>query len=68
MNKGRWSVNRIKVSEAAKLLGVSEQFVRIGMQRNLLPIGTCVKLSGKYTYYISKNRLEAYINGNDMKG
>ena len=61
-------MNRIKVSEAAKLLGVSEQFVRIGMQRNLLPIGTCVKLSGKYTYYISKNRLESYINGNDMKG
>ena len=61
-------MNRIKVSEAAKLLGVSEQFVRIGMQRNLLPIGTCVKLSNKWTYYISKNRLEAYINGNDMKG
>ena len=59
-------MERIKVSEAAKQLGVSEQFIRIGMQRNQLPIGTCVKLSNKWTYYISKNRLEAYLNGYDI--
>ena len=32
----------IKVSEAAKLMGKSEQFVRIQLQRGLLPIG-CAK-------------------------
>ncbi|MBO5138713.1 MAG: hypothetical protein J6B89_03625 [Bacilli bacterium] len=44
----------IKVSEAAKLMNVSEQYIRIGLQRNLLPIGHAVQNpGGKYTYYIS---------------
>lgn len=53
---------RIKVSEAAAILGTSEQFIRIGLQRNLLPIGVAIQLSGdRYTYHISPKLLEDYI-------
>ena len=52
-------MERIKVSEAAKLMGVSEQFIRIGLQRGLLPIGHAVKLK-QWVYYISRPLLEAY--------
>lgn len=50
----------VKVSEAARLLGKSEQFVRIGLQRDILPIGTAVKMSSKWTYHISPKLLEEY--------
>ena len=51
---------RIKVFEAARLMGVSEQFIRIGMQRGRLPIGECVKMSSVWTYYISPKLLEEF--------
>ena len=53
-------MNRISVKEAAKELGVSEQFVRVGLQQKVLPIGTAVKMSTVYTYHISKDLLEQY--------
>ncbi|MBN2796211.1 MAG: hypothetical protein JXR88_12445 [Clostridia bacterium] len=43
----------ISVKEAAEAMGKCEQFVRIGLQRGLLPIGSAVKMSSKWTYYIS---------------
>lgn len=52
--------NRVSVAEAAEVMGVSQQFVRIGMQRGKLPIGDCVKMSSKYTYYISPLLLSKY--------
>ena len=54
-------MKRIKVSEAAKILGVSSQFVRLGLQRGTLPIGTAVKMSSKWTYYINPHLLELYL-------
>lgn len=51
---------KITVVEAAKILHVSDQFVRIGMQRNVLPIGTALKMSSKWTYQISEKLLEQY--------
>ena len=53
-------MNRIKVSDAAKLLGVSSQFVRIGLQRKTLPIGTAVKMK-RWVYYINPHQLETYL-------
>ena len=52
-------MERISVKEAASVLGVSEQFIRIGMQRGLLPIGTAVKLK-RWVYHISPFLLEQY--------
>ena len=46
------AAGKIKVTEAAALLHVSDQFVRIGMQRGILPIGTALKMSTKWTYQI----------------
>lgn len=53
-------VLNIKVSDAARILGKSEQFVRVGLQRNILPIGTAVQMSSKWTYHISPKLLEEY--------
>ena len=51
----------ISVKEAAEIMGVSQQFVRIGMQRNQLPIGTAVKLSSIWTYHISPKLFHEYM-------
>ena len=59
------AVGKIKVTEAAAILHVSDQFVRIGMQRNILPIGTALKMSSKWTYNITEGLLAAY-SGKDV--
>lgn len=51
----------MKVKEAAKLLGKSEQFVRIGLQRGILPFGYAVKMSSKWTYHISEAKIYKYL-------
>jgi hypothetical protein len=66
-NRKRVITDRITVEQAAKALGVSKRFIHLGLQRGLLPIGTAVKTSSKWTYYISKSRLEAYIKGMDIR-
>lgn len=53
----------ISVKETAAILGVSQQFVRIGLQRGVLPIGTAVKMSSRWTYHISPKLLKEYIGG-----
>lgn len=55
------TAKKISVAEAAKILGKSEQFVRIGLQRGLLPIGTAVKMSSRWTYHISPKLLAEYV-------
>lgn len=54
-------MERITVKQAAKILGVSEQFIRLGLQRKELPIGSCVKTSSIHTYHISPKLLNDYI-------
>lgn len=51
----------IKVSDAAKLIGKSQQFVRIGLQRNILPFGYAVQMSSIWTYHISPKLLKEYV-------
>lgn len=53
----------ISVSEAARKLGKSEQFIRIGLQQQILPIGVAVKMSSKWTYHISPKLLDEYAGG-----
>ena len=57
------TTSSVRVAEAAKILGVSKQFIRIGLQRGALPIGTAVKMSSVWTYYINRHRLEEYEKG-----
>ena len=54
---------RITVKQAARQLGVSEQYVRLGLQRGELPIGSCVRMSSVYTYHITQERLDEYLSG-----
>ena len=52
----------LSVKETAALLNKSQQFVRIGLQQGVLPIGIAIKMNGeRWTYHISKKRLEEYI-------
>ncbi len=60
-------MGNITVKEAALLMSVGPQFVRVGIQQGVLPFGTAVKISGdRYTYYISPNKLAEYV-GVDVK-
>lgn len=59
-------VGRILTTEAAEILNVSPQFIRIAMQQGKLPIGTAVKMSSIWTYHISQKLLEEY-SGKDVE-
>ena len=50
--------NRLSVTQAARLLNASEQFIRIGLQQGTLKFGVAVKMSGQYTYVITKQKFE----------
>ena len=53
--------NRLSVAEAAKLMGASEQFIRIGLQRGILPFGYAMQMTRKrYTYVIIKQKFIEY--------
>lgn len=54
------------VAECAKLLGKSPQFVRIGLQRGILPFGVAIQMSSKWTYHISEEKVYKYL-GKDFK-
>lgn len=48
---------KLTVQEAARLMGKSEMFIRIGLQRDILPFGYAVK-TGKerWSYFISREK------------
>jgi hypothetical protein len=48
--------NRLSVTEVAQLMNVSEQFIRVGLQKGLLPFGYAIKMSSKWTYFISSTK------------
>lgn len=50
-----FSGTNIPIEKAAKIMGKDQQFVRQGMVKDYLPIGTVFKKdgSGRYDYYIS---------------
>lgn len=56
----------LSVHETAEIMGKSDQFVRIGLQRGILPFGSAVKLSTRWTYYISPTRFYEYVGRDDI--
>ena len=52
--------NNLSVEEAAKLMGVGAQFVRVGLQQGRLPFGWAVKNKSKWRYYISKEKFTEF--------
>jgi hypothetical protein len=49
-------MNRMTVEQCADMMQVSPQFVRIGLQKGVLPFGYAVKMSGRWTYFISRQK------------
>lgn len=58
---------KITTTEAAAIINASPQYVRVAMQRGVLPIGTAVKMSSIWTYNISPKLLEDYSGKNIEK-
>lgn len=53
-------IRNISVAEAARRLGKSEQFIRVGLQNQRLPFGTAVFVK-RWSYHISPKLLDEYI-------
>ena len=59
--------SRISVVEAARLMGVTPMFLRIGLREGKFPFGTAVRMpGGRWSYYINATRFERYLTGMDM--
>lgn len=57
----------MKVTEAARIMGKDPQFIRIGLQRGLLPFGWAIKTdpnNKKYSYYISEKLFNEFVGAN----
>lgn len=52
-------MQKIKPTDAAKVMGCSPQFIRIGLQQGKLRIGEAIKMSSMWTYNISPALLAA---------
>ena len=57
------SENSVDIKEASEILGCTQQYLRVALQRNMFPFGNAVKTSSEYTYYINRSRLMAYTRG-----
>ena len=67
--KSEAATSKISIAMAAKLMNVSRQFIRVGLQCGKLPIGSAIQISGrKYTYYISPKKFTEYTGINLERG
>ena len=58
--------NNMTIEEASKLMGVSRQFVRVGLQQGILPFGYAVQIStNRWTYFISRQK---FLEHTGIKG
>lgn len=57
--------NKISIKQAAETMGKCQQFVRVGLQRGLLPFGTAVKVTTRWNYYISPKLFQEYVGCNN---
>lgn len=56
------SENNVPVWKTAKLLGKSEEFVRVSLQMGTAPFGFAAKNKSKWSYHISPKKLKEYID------
>ncbi|HHV42749.1 MAG TPA: hypothetical protein GXX72_07920 [Clostridiaceae bacterium] len=52
----------LTVKEAAEILNMPQQLLRLGLQQDKLPFGVAVKRR-RWAYYINKQRLEKWMKG-----
>lgn len=58
------SDNKLTVNEAAYLMGVTPQFLRLGLQQGRFPFGTAVKMK-RWSYYVNSKKFYNYIQGQE---
>lgn len=62
------AARKIRIKDAARAMGKSEQFIRVGLQRGLLPFGAAVPgAGGKWSYYISPGKFKDYIGEDSFR-
>lgn len=52
----------MKIKEVASMLGETEQFIRVGLQKGIFPFGTAEKVDGKFTYSIDKAAFNRFMS------
>lgn len=52
--------SKITVNEAASIMGVTPQFLRLGLQQSRFPFGAAVKMK-RWSYYINYKSFFDYI-------
>lgn len=61
--------DNVPISIASKFLDTSQQYIRIGLQKERLPFGSAVQVGDKdkWTYQISPGALINWKNGESLK-
>jgi len=57
-------IRKIGIAQAAALMGKGSQFLRVSLQRGLVPFGYAVKLQGedsRFDYFINPRQFAAYL-------
>ena len=54
-------LRNVSVAEAAKILGKGEEFVRVALQRGVVPFGFAVRNKTRWSYHISPKKLNDYV-------
>nr|WP_308742071.1 helix-turn-helix transcriptional regulator [uncultured Anaerocolumna sp.] len=57
----RTNIKNIRVEDAAKILGKSEDFVRTALQMGTAPFGFAAKRKTRWSYHISPKKLAEYV-------
>ncbi|MDY4128674.1 hypothetical protein [Peptostreptococcus porci] len=63
-------MTKIKVSDVATMLGVTDQAIRVGLQRGVYPFGIAFKSNErnkKYCYVIYPKKLKEYVGNSRYK-
>lgn len=53
--------SNVPIWKASKLLGKSEEFIRVSLQMGTAPFGFAAKNKSKWSYHISPKKLKEYI-------
>lgn len=52
---------KITTETASKLLGLTKQFIRVGLQQSRLPFGSAVRMKSTFRYDIRPHMLASYM-------
>ena len=55
--------SKLTVLEAAEIMDVDPQMLRMALRQGRFPFGTAVQMEGRWTYYINTERFIRYMKG-----